>query len=80
MSWVTAGDAIRQRERQEMEQMQRAAAGAEAARQDRIQRWAKALSTLPEDELVGLAQRWQLLSESIPQAAQAALDLKKQKR
>ena len=76
----TPGDALREQEFQEWQRMQNAASAAEQQRLDRVQRWAKALSVLPEEELVGLAQRWQLLSESIPQAAQVALDIQKEKR
>jgi hypothetical protein len=76
---VTPGDAVRQREFEEWKRMRDGAAAAEQQRLDRIARWAKALSELPADELVGLAQRWQSLSESIPPAAQAALEIQNEK-
>jgi uncharacterized protein YaiL (DUF2058 family) len=77
VTYVTAGEAIRQREVQERERMQKAAAAAEQAKADRIERWGKALSVLPEDELIGIAQRWSSHTESVVPAAQRALDIKK---
>jgi hypothetical protein len=74
---MTPGDAVRAREVREVEQMQKAAAAAERAQQDRIERWGRALSVLPEDELIAIAQRWSSYTESIVPAAEKALDFKK---
>ena len=76
----TPGDAIRQREFEEWKRMRDGAAAAEQQRLERIARWGKALSVLPSDELIGLAQRWQSLSESIVPAAQRALEIQNEKR
>jgi hypothetical protein len=76
----TPGDLIRTRERQEMERMQEAAAAGERTRLDRIERWGKALSVLPEDELIGIAQRWQSLSEAIVPSAERAIQIQREKR
>jgi hypothetical protein len=72
----TPGDAIREREAQEWEQMQKAAAAAEQAKADRIERWAEALSVLPEAELIAIAQRWSSYTEAIVPSAERALELK----
>jgi hypothetical protein len=76
----TPGDAVREREFQEWKRMRDGAAAAEQQRLCRIARWGKALSELPADELIGLAQRWQSLSESIVPAAQRALEIQNEKR
>jgi hypothetical protein len=73
----TPGDLLREREAKEWKRMQEAAAAAEQARQDRIERWGRALSTLPEDELIAIAQRWSSYTESIVPAAERALAFKK---
>jgi hypothetical protein len=77
---VTPGDALREREAQEVKRAQEAAAAAERARLDRIERWGKALSVLPEDELIGLAQRWQSLTDSVVPAAERAIQIQREKR
>jgi hypothetical protein len=71
---------LREREAQEVKRAQEAAAAAERARLDRIERWGKALSVLPEDELIGLAQRWQSLTDSVVPAAERAIQIQREKR
>jgi hypothetical protein len=77
---VTPGDDIREREAREWKQLQDAAAAAERARLDRIERWGKALSVLPEDDLIAIAQRWSSYSEAIVPSAERAIQIQREKR
>ena len=79
MTYATAGDAIRAREVQEWERMQKAATAAEQVKADRIERWGKALSVLPEDELIAIAQRWSSYTESIVPSAERAIAIQRER-
>jgi hypothetical protein len=79
MSWMTAGDAIRQREFEEWKRQQDSSAAAERQREDRLQRWARALSVLPTDELTQLAQGWSSFTDLVKPSAQRAIDLQQEK-
>jgi hypothetical protein len=80
MSWVTAGDAIREREFQEWKRMREGAVAAEQQRLDRIARWGKALSVLPTDELTQLAQGWSSFTELVKPSAQRAIDIQQEEK
>jgi hypothetical protein len=80
MSWMTAGDAIRQREFEEWKRMRDGAAAAERMKADRIERWATALSSLPTDELTQLAQGWSSFTELVKPSAQRAIDIQQAKK
>jgi hypothetical protein len=77
---ITPGDALRERGVREWEQMQKAAAAAERVKADRVERWGRALSVLPADELEQLAQGWSSFTEAVKPSAERALDIQKEKR
>jgi len=79
MSWVSAGDAIRMQEFEQWKRQQDAAANAERQREDRLERWAAALSVLPTEELTQLAQGWSSFTELVKPSAQRAIDLQQEK-
>jgi hypothetical protein len=78
MTYLT-GDSLREADLARVKRLREAAAAAERTKQDRIERWGKALSVLPEDELLGIAQRWSSLTEAIVPAAQRALDIQQER-
>jgi hypothetical protein len=80
MGWVSAGDAARQREFEEWKRTQDAVANAERVKEDRIERWAKALSSQPQEELEQLALGWSSYTDCIKPAAARAIQIQREKR
>jgi hypothetical protein len=79
MSWVSAGDAIRMQEFEQWKRQQDAAANAERMKEDRIERWAKALSSQPQEELEQLALGWSSYTDCIKPAAARAIELQNER-
>jgi hypothetical protein len=80
MTFYTPGDVARGHEAQEVKRAQEAMATAEQRRRDRIERWGRALSVLPADELTQLAQGWSSFTEAVKPSAERALQIQREKR
>ena len=76
----TPGDSLRELEIRERAQMQEAVAAAERVKADRVERWGRALSVLPEYELDQLAQGWSSFTEAVKPACQRAIEIQREKR
>jgi hypothetical protein len=74
------GDSLREADRAAMKRLREAEAAAERVKVDRIERWAAALSVLPEYELDQLAQGWSSFTEAVKPACQRAIDIQREKR
>jgi hypothetical protein len=74
------GDSLREADRAAMKRMREAEAAAERVKVDRIERWAVALSVLPEYELDQCAQGWSSFTEAVKPACQRAIEIQRERR